>query len=349
MRSEALAPPTAGDARRHAVARDFLRECASLGVDVRYMCERELVRGGGWAATECLLALTMAATTKTDVRPRRCEARAPEGPPGGVPCERIDPPPEEIEEESGWDAGGEGRVVEDAGGDVFDDDDEFHRASGFSSPRLRGGLDETRAPIEPSVDPRAWRAEAERLAPELVRVGHAARRDWTSRLDAARSAAANFSAAATAAEAAGVGALVDSMRRDLRDIDARESRLLERLSIPRGARPEGDAVREETRETVDGTGKPSDGAVDGAVDDAGSLLAARESAARRRESLAAIESAIRSTRVAEEEARGRERVGAARCREMRETMEAMRGEMREMETRVAAARSRVARARRMRR
>ena len=158
-------------------------------------------------------------------------------------------------------------------------------------------------------------------------------------------AAANFCAAATAAEAAGVGALVDSMRRDLRDIDARESRLLERLSIPRGARPEGDAVREETRETVDGTGKPSDGA----VDDAGSLLAARESAARRRESLAAIESAIRSTRVAEEEARGRERVGAARCREMRETMEAMRGEMREMETRVAAARSRVARARRMRR
>ena len=68
---------------------------------------------------------------------------------------------------------------------------------------------------------------------------------------------------------------------------------------------------------------------------------ARAPAARRRESLAAIESAIRSTRVAEEEARGRERVGAARCREMRETMEAMRGEMREMETRVAAARWRV--------
>ena len=65
--------------------------------------------------------------------------------------------------------------------------------------------------------------------------------------------------------------------------------------------------------------------------------------------LAAIESAIRSTRVAEEEARGRERVGAARCREMRRTMEAMRLEMREMDTRVEVARSRVAWARRTRR
>ena len=338
LRSEALAPPTAGDARRHAVARDFLRECASLGVDVRYMCERELVRGGGWAATECLLALTLAATTRLDVRPRRCEARAPEGPPGGVPCETIDPPPEEIEEETGWDAGGEGRV-----GSGSDDDDEFHRDLGFSSPG-GGGLDETRAPIEPSVDPRAWRAEAERLTPELVRVGHAARRDWTSRLDAARLAAANFANFANFAE---LGALVDSMRRDLRDIDAYESRLLERLDAARGAHP-ADPVRreEETREeTVDGTGKRG-----GVVEEyAASVRAARESSARRRESLAAIESAIRSTRVAEEEARGRERVGAARCREMRRTMEAMEVEMREMETRIEVARSRVARARRTRR
>ena len=300
---------------------------ALLGVDVRYMCERELVRGGGWAATECLLALTTAAATKTDVRPRRCESAAPEGPPGGS-----------VREDRSAARGGRGkrmgrrrrgRVVEDAGGDVFDDDDEFHRASGFLR-RGRAAASTRRA--RPSNPPSTRARGARGLA---ARAGLSGWPRGATRLDVEAGRRA-FGRGEFFRRGDGGGG--GRRRRPCR-LDAPrppghrrgESRLLERLH-PRGARPGGDAVREETREAVDGTGSHPT-AQSTAPSTTPGRFSPRGVGARRRESLAARKRDSFDAR----RRGGRGGASASGRRVSRDEGDdgAMRGEMREMETRVA--------------
>ena len=301
LQSEAFTEPTATDARRHVIATEFLKECACFGVDVRYMCAHAVVIGRGWAPTECLFRLVHAALKHLDVRPRRAETRVPEADPDAVP-EEIDGIGDDA-----WDAGGEGA---DLGADSDEDEDDEGR---YSDDDFYAAVDgeealhaSTRAPIEPSVDPHAWRAEATRLGPAL---GSIHSHDHSTRLRAVRRASSFLEGAKEVLRAQLHERVVGDVRRDLRDIDARESRLLERLPdhITR--------AYVEAREALDAAAEAR-GVAEARVD-------------RAAVALAGLDDAAEETRVFAEDAEGGAGAGVEMCGTMRATMERMDAEMRD--------------------
>ena len=293
LQSEAFTEPTATDARRHVIATEFLKECACFGVDVRYMCAHAVVIGRGWAPTECLFRLVHAALKHLDVRPRRAETRVPEADPDAVP-EEIDGIGDDA-----WDAGGEGA---DLGADSDEDEDDDGR---YSDDDFYAAVDgeealhaSTRAPIEPSVDPHAWRAEATRLGPAL---GSIHSHDHSTRLHAVRKASSFLEGAKEVLRVQLHERVVGDVRRDLRDIDARESRLLERLPdhITR--------AYVEAREALDAAAEAR-GVAEARVDRAAVMLAGLDDDAE-------------ETRASAEDAEGGAGAGVEKCGTMRATME----------------------------
>jgi hypothetical protein len=115
--------------------------------------------------------------------------------------------------------------------------------------------------------------------------------------------------------------VVGDVRRDLRDIDARESRLLERLPdhITR--------AYVEAREALDAAAEAR-GVAEARVDRAAVMLAGLDDAAE-------------ETRVFAEDAEGGAGAGVEMCGTMRATMERMDAEMREMDVRIELARHRL--------
>ena len=309
LQSEAFTEPTATDARRHVIAVEFLKECACFGVDVRYMCAHAVVIGRGWAPTECLFRLVHAALKHLDVRPRRAETRVPEADPDAVP-EEIDGIGDDA-----WDAGGEGADSDDEDDDDdgrYSDDDFYAAVDGEEALHAS-----TRAPIEPSVDPHAWRAEATRLGPAL---GSIHSHDHSTRLRAVRRAS-SFLEGAKEALRVPVRRVVGDVRRDLRDIDARESLMLERLP------DHTTRAYVEAREALD------------AAAEARGVAEARVDRAAVR--LAGLDDAAEETRVFAEDAEGGAGAGVEMCGTMRATMERMDAEMREMDVRIELARHRL--------
>ena len=313
LQSEAFTEPTATDARRHVIATEFLKECAAFGVDVRYMCAHAVVIGRGWAPTECLFRLVHAALKHLDVRPRRAETRVPEADPDAVP-EEIDGIGDDA-----WDAGGEGV---DLGADSDDDEDDDGR---YSDDDFYAAVDgeealhaSTRAPIEPSVDPHAWRAEATRLGPAL---GSIHSHDHSTRLHAVRRASSFLEGAKEVLRVQLHERVVGDVRRDLRDIDARESLMLERLP----AHPTRAYV--DAREALDAAAEAR-GVAEARVDRAAVMLAGLDDAAE-------------ETRAEADDAEGGAGAGVEMCGTMRATMERMDAEMRTMDVRIELARHRL--------
>ena len=313
LQSEAFTEPTATDARRHVIATEFLKECACFGVDVRYMCAHAVVVGRGWAPTECLFRLVHAALKHLDVRPRRAETRVPEADPDAVP-EEIDGIGDDA-----WDAGGEGA---DLGADSDEDEDDEGR---YSDDDFYAAVDgeealhaSTRAPIEPSVDPHAWRAEATRLGPAL---GSIHSHDHSTRLHAVRKASKFLEGAKEVLRVQLHERVVGDVRRDLRDIDARESFMLERLP-DHTTRAYVDA-----REALDAAAEAR-GVAEARVDRAAVMLAGLDDAAE-------------ETRAEADDAEGGAGAGVEMCGTMRATMERMDAEMRTMDVRIELARHRL--------
>ena len=115
--------------------------------------------------------------------------------------------------------------------------------------------------------------------------------------------------------------VVGDVRRDLRDIDARESRLLERLPdhITR--------AYVEAREALDAAAEAR-GVAEARVDRAAVMLAG-------------LDDDVEETRVIAEDAEGGGGAGVEMCGRMRATMERMDAEMRTMDVRIELARHRL--------